>query len=207
MDTIEKIKKLMEAQNISNADLARAIFDEIRDINAVPSKYRTRISDYLKGKANIPLEILKKIANYFNVDILYLLDMEDDKIPLTRYLPIIGSASCGVPQKQYFDEVEMYPVSDDIYKDTRYLVKADGDSMLPKIKHGDLVLCDTNLNVDNNDIVHYTINNDESGIKKAIYKDNKIVMLMPTNSEFSPIIIGENDIVRVAKCIKVISDL
>ena len=207
MDTIEKIKKLMNEHNISNADLARGIFDEIRDVNAVPSKYRTRISDYLKGKANIPIEILKKIANYFNVDILYLLDMEDEKIPLTRYLPIIGNASCGVPKKEYFEDVEMYPVSEDIYKDTRYLVRADGDSMLPKIKHGDLVLCDTSLDVYNNDIVHYTINNEESGIKKAIYKDNKIAMLMPTNNEFAPVIVGENDVLRVAKCIKVIADL
>ena len=195
MNFAERLEKALKKINKTQKDLAEYL--------EVPAG---TISTW-KKRNSIGKKYLNDVATFLNVPVDYLLGYNDDKIPLTRYLPIIGSASCGVPQKQYFDEVEMYPVSDDIYKDTRYLVKADGDSMLPKIKHGDLVLCDTNLNVDNNDIVHYTINNDESGIKKAIYKDNKIVMLMPTNSEFSPIIIEENDIVRIAKCIKVISDL
>ena len=198
MNAKEKLKKLLNKKGRGSAT-------RLAEFLQVPRNYITRwVSD--NYGYDFPFEYIEKIAKFFNVDTSYFVS-NNDKIPLTRYLPIIGSASCGVPKKEYFEDVEMYPVSDDIYKDTRYLVKADGDSMLPKIKHGDLVLCDTNLNVDNNNIVHYTINNDESGIKKAIYKDNKIAMLMPTNSEFSPIIIGENDIVRVAKCIKVISDL
>ena len=68
-DALERIRELMNKNNMSNADLARKIFD-IPDNEPVPAKYRVRISDYFKGKANIPNEILKKIAKIFNVDLL-----------------------------------------------------------------------------------------------------------------------------------------
>jgi repressor LexA len=206
MDTIDVIKKLMKEHNMNNADLARIIFD-IPKNEPVPAKYRVRISDYFKGKANIPLEILKKIANYFNVNILYLLGEE---IPVTHYLPIIGEASCGVPTNHFYEnsEFEMYPVPEHLYKEGRYYVKAVGDSMLPKIKEGDIVLCDREAYIDNGNIVHYTINGSESGIKKVIMDENgKPVMLMPLNDKYPPIAIKEGDEVRMAKCLEVTSKL
>jgi len=206
MDSIEIIKSLLEKEKMKNTDLARILFD-IPKNEAVPAKYRVRISDYLNGKANIPIEILKKIANYFNIDFNYLINSNDNVMPLTRFLPIIGEASCGVPTHQFFEDREMYPVSEDMYRNSRYIVRAVGNSMLPKIKQGDLVLCDTEAQVDNNSIIHYTINGEESGIKKAVYKDGKLFMLMPLNPDYPPIMLGENDEVVTAKCIKVISDL
>ena len=170
----------------------------------VPRNYITRWTK--DDKYNFPFEYIDKFAEFFNVPTTYFLE-DNDKIPLTHYLPIIGEASCGVPTHQFFEDVEMYPVSEDMYRNSRYIVRAVGDSMLPKIKNGDLVLCDKEAQIDNNSIIHYTINNEESGIKKAVYKDGKLFMLMPLNPDYPPIMLGENDEVVTAKCIKVISDL
>jgi len=205
MDTIERLKELLEVNNLKKSDLARIMFD-ISKNEPVPPKYRTRISDYFSGKANIPNELLKKVANHFNVSLLYLLGEE---IPLTHYLPIIGSASCGVPTNHFYGEdLEMFPVSSELYREGRYLVRAEGDSMLPKIKNGDLVLCDKNAQVDNGNIIHYTINGENSGIKRVIFDENgKLTMLMPLNTDYPPIVIKDSDEVRYAKCLKVIADL
>ena len=205
MDTIERLKELLEVNNLKKSDLARIMFD-IPQNEPVPSKYRTRISDYFSGKANIPNELLKKVANHFNVNLLYLLGEE---IPLTHYLPIIGSASCGVPTNHFYGEdLEMFPVPSELYREGRYLVRAEGDSMLPKIKDGDLVLCDKDAQVDNGHIIHYTINGENSGIKKAIFDENgKLTMLMPLNTDYPPIVIKDSDEVRYARCLKVIADL
>jgi len=206
-DALERIRELMNKNNMSNADLARKIFD-IPDNEPVPAKYRVRISDYFKGKANIPNEILKKIAKIFNVDLLYLLGEE---VPITHYLPLIGSASCGVPTNHFYSdmgEYEMIPVPASLYKEGRYFVRAEGDSMLPKIKPGNEVMCDKEAFIENGSIVHYTLNDEESGIKKVVLDEKgHPIMLVPLNDKCSPIIIKPDDKVRMAKCIKIITDL
>lgn len=42
---------------------------------------QTTYSDYELGKINIPIEVLKKLALYFDTSIDYLLDMTDVKKP------------------------------------------------------------------------------------------------------------------------------
>ncbi|WP_331488194.1 helix-turn-helix transcriptional regulator [Chakrabartyella piscis] len=42
---------------------------------------QTTYSDYELGKINIPIEILKKIATYFDTSIDYLLEQTDVKEP------------------------------------------------------------------------------------------------------------------------------
>ena len=191
---IENIKNLLQQKNKTKADLARFL-------EVTPQRLNNW---FLRG--NIPTDYVIQIAKFLNTSVEFL-NNNNDKIPLTHYLPIIGEASCGVPTHQFFEDVEMYPVSEDMYRNSRYIVRAVGDSMLPKIKNGDLVLCDKEAQIDNNSIIHYTINNEESGIKKAVYKDGKLFMLMPLNPDYPPIMLGENDEVVTAKCIKVISDL
>jgi len=191
---IENIKNLLQQKNKTKADLARFL-------EVTPQRLNNW---FLRG--NIPTDYVIQIAKFLNTSVEFL-NNNNDNIPLTHYLPIIGEASCGVPTHQFFEDVEMYPVSEDMYRNSRYIVRAVGDSMLPKIKQGDLVLCDTEAQVDNNSIIHYTINGEESGIKKAVYKDGKLFMLMPLNQDYPPIMLGENDEVVTAKCVKVISDL
>ena len=196
MDTYDKIENLLKKENKTKSELSK--FLEITP---------QRLNNWLKRKS-VPVEYLKDIANFFNVDIDYLLGNE---VPITHYLPLIGSASCGVPTNHFYSdmgEYELVPVPAELYRDGRYFVKADGDSMLPKIKNGDLVLCDVNANIDNGNIIHYTINNEESGIKRVIFDENqKPIMLVPLNDKYQPIPIKEGDIVRMARCLKVISDL
>ena len=45
---------------------------------------QTTYSDYELAKINIPIETLKRLSNYFNTSIDYLLDMTDEKKPYKR---------------------------------------------------------------------------------------------------------------------------
>ena len=194
MDTYDKIENLLKKENKTKSELSK--FLEITP---------QRLNNWLKRKS-VPVEYLKDIANFFNVDVDYLLG---NAIPITHYLPLIGSASCGVPTNHFYGdygEYELIPVPAELYRDGRYFVKADGDSMLPKIKSGDLVLCDANAIIDNGNIVHYTLN-DESGIKKIVFDKDKPIMLIPINQDYPPIPIKKEDNLRMAKCLKVVSDL
>ena len=193
---------LMKKENITNKKLAEML-DNFYSFKIS----KESIAKYRRGERTPNPDFIKYVSYILKVNVNELLKNENDNIPLTHYLPIIGEASCGVPTHQFFEDREMYPVSEDMYRNSRYIVRAVGDSMLPKIKNGDLVLCDKEAQIDNNSIIHYTINGEESGIKKAVYKDGKLFMLMPLNPDYPPIMLGENDEVVTAKCIKVISNL
>jgi len=162
-----------------------------------------------KKRNSIGKKYLNQVAKFLNVSTDYLLGFDDDKIPLTHYIPVIGEASCGVPTNHfYYEDYDKIPVPADLYREGRYAVIARGDSMIPKINDGDIVICDVNMYIDNGNIVHYTLNG-ESGIKKVIMDDNNNpIMLMPLNTEkYSPIPINKGDNLRMARCFKVISNL
>ena len=198
MNAKDKLKILLEKEG-------RGAAKKLAEFLNVPRNYITRWAK--DEKYNFPYEYIEQISKFFNVPASYFL--ETDEIPVTRYLPIIGEASCGVPTNHFYQdaEYEMYPVPEHLYKEGRYYVKAVGDSMLPKIKEGDIVLCDKEAYIDNGSIVHYTINGSESGIKKVICENNKPVMLQPLNPEYEPILIKDGDEVRMAKCLEVTSKL
>jgi SOS-response transcriptional repressor LexA len=147
-------------------------------------------------------ELIKKLANILNVHIGELFGEEI----AVKTVPLIGVASCGVPNIAYPDAIENISVPEMYARDGAYAVIADGESMLPKIKHGDIILCDRNMEVNNGDIVHYTTIDGESGLKKYNEKDG-MVTLYPLNTDgYAPIVIDKND-VRFAKAFMIMSSL
>lgn len=110
-----------------------------------------------------------------------------------RTIPLIGLASCGIPQEYDLNGYEPIAISEDIYEDGMYAVQAEGNSMTPKINHGAIVYCNVNKHIDNGNIVHYHLNG-ESGIKK--YKINEkgdTISLVPLNSDYDIITIHADD--------------
>ena len=128
--------------------------------------------------------LLKKNPNNPN-DYVVVMPEENETIFLNLY----GLAECG-PNGIILDgNVEdKIPVSAKLLgislKDA-FLVKARGDSMIPKINDGDLVVAVKNNNPQNNDIV-VCVNNGEALIKKISFRENKIylVSLNPVFEEF-----------------------
>jgi len=123
-----------------------------------------------------------------------------------KTIPLIGIAPCGVPNIIYNDNMEYIPVPSELARDGVYAVTADGDSMLPNIKHGSTVICDKNMRCENGNIVHYTTIDGESGLKKYLVDDKGVVTLMPLNSDFMPIVCDIKDL-RCARAFKILSDL
>lgn len=154
----------------------------------------------------IPRDKVKGIANFFGVTADYLLDDTQD-IPVNTKVPVLGMASCGVPNGYFGDDVQYIDLPSNIAGAGVYGVIADGDSMLPKIQDRSIVICNKDLDISNGDIVHYTING-ESGIKRYREKDNEII-LEPLNPAYESVRYPGDEIesIRLAKCISVINQL
>ena len=111
-----------------------------------------------------------------------------------EFIPLIGKSSCGIPKDFDLNGYELIPIASNKYKRGMYAVTADGHSMSPKIKHGYTVICDPNQIIDNGKIVHYTLGNGESGIKKYKMNDSgTIISLIPINPDYEVITIHCDD--------------
>lgn len=193
----------LKNKNLSNQEIVNILTNEYGiDITLDGIKsYRRK-----GGKNAIPsYEKLIAFSKILGVSIDFLLGNEN--IKQVKSIPLIGKSSCGVPTHFYNDYIELIPVSSDIARDGVYALEAEGDSMLPKIKSGDIVICDREMLCENGNIVHYTTSDSESGIKKfSCNPETELVTLMPLNTDFDPIIIHRED-VKCARCFKIQSDL
>ena len=182
----KKFSELIKKSNHTSATLSKELKNQGIKIS------KDTIDAYRKGAIlNPPIDKLSLIANIIRVKTSLFLDDENEtKI---RTIPLIGLASCGIPQEYDLNGYEPVPVSEDIYEDGMYAVKAEGDSMSTKINNGDIVYCNMNRQIDNGNIVHYSLNG-ESGIKR--YKINErgdIISLVPINSEYDIITVHADD--------------
>jgi len=144
-------------------------------------------------------ESIRKLVSVLDISYNQLF-WGDEQITMSKKIPLIGLAHCGEPAIYDLNGYEPIIVPDNIYKKGMYAVKAEGDSMLPKISSGDLLYClsENIVQINNGDIVHYKLNED-SGIKK--YKINEaktIISLVPLNSEYEIINIHCDDYVELS---------
>lgn len=102
------------------------------------------ISRWLKGNRNPSITSLKKIAEATNTPLNYFLDTEeiDTKTiqPLnestTIKMPILSVANCGKPDFYTIDEQvidDFVEVPKTLFPDGNFIVRCQGDSMLPEI--------------------------------------------------------------------------
>lgn len=70
---LQRLRNLREDRDISQQKMAEYL-----------SVAQTTYSDYERGKINIPLDTLKKLALFFNTSIDYLLELTDVSTPYPR---------------------------------------------------------------------------------------------------------------------------
>lgn len=101
-------------------------------------------------------------------------------------LPIFGEIVAGPPAEAKQEVLGEFEVLAETWSLSRYVLKVAGDSMVPTIQSGDLVLVDTSLAPRQNDIVACVINQ-EATLKRYI-KRGTIILLKADNPAFPDII-------------------
>ena len=179
-----------------------------KELASVLGETTTYLNKWVKGIRPVPREHLLGTALFLGVTVDYLID-DNQEIPMNKHIPLIGSASCGVPTDGFYGEnIEYISVPQDIDSTSSYGVTASGDSMTPTINNGDTVICDTNKPPSDNTIIHYTFDG-ESGIKRIRRQDDGSIMLLPDNRDYAPIVIPQERTSELytARCTKVFKNL
>lgn len=179
--TQEKLLKLLK-QNIADPLTIRALQDEL-GISSPSVVFHHLQQLERKGY------LRRNPANPKDYQILA--DTPDKKI---TYLNLYGLASCGKKGSVLNgDPIDRIPISSQILgfpSSDAFMVKAKGNSMLPKIHEGDLVIAKKSKNATNGNIV-VCVNNGEALIKK-VHKENGNTILTSLNQSFSPILASDD---------------
>lgn len=117
-------------------------------------------------------------------DYIILSDPEKPIVYINKY----GLAQCG-PNGSILDgnPVDRIPIASRLLKfpaEDAFIVEAKGDSMLPKIYNGDIIIAKKQNHAENGDII-VCINDSEALVKKYTLSDNKVI-LHSLNSSYYP---------------------
>ncbi|MGN0698115.1 MAG: LexA family protein [Ruminiclostridium sp.] len=192
----KRLKELRNSKGLSQQALANEIGISKSSINM-----------YERGEREPSVDTLELFADYYNVDMNYLLGNSSipntslhlsEQINYPNIFPIkkhrirlLGDIACGKPI--YADEErEVYvDVGTDIKAD--FCLRAKGDSMInARIMDGDIVFIREQPMVNNGEIAAVIID-DEATLKRVYYYPEKQkLMLVPENTKYEPLVyIGE----------------
>lgn len=196
----ERFKQLRTEHELSQQNLANQLGFSKSSVNM-----------YERGEREPGIESLEAIADYFNVDMDYLLGKSDipnrlvwlsgrnphdsvsksplpDNImpmPKTYKIPLLGTIACGEPilaAENIEDEVE---IPEHIHAD--FALRCKGDSMInARIHDGDIVYIRQQPTVNNGEIAAVLI--DEEATLKRVYVHSDHVVLQPENPSFDPLV-------------------
>lgn len=185
----ERLRQLRTSRDLSQMEFAKQI-----------KLSKSSINMYERGEREPGLETLEKIADYFNVDMDYLLGKSDVvsksnwsfnfaniiPMPIMEKIPLLGSIACGAPilAEEHIED----------YVDKPAHIKADfsltckGDSMInARIFDGDIVYIRQQDTVESGEIAAVLIDSEATLKRVRLFDDH--ISLEPENPQYRPIVL------------------
>lgn len=173
---------------------------------------RVSISRYESGLRKANQDTLFDLADIFNVSINEFFPRPENIKPISpniKKVPILGQIACGDPITAE-ENIEEYrdTLADRLPSGNVFYLKAKGDSMSPTIPTGSYVLIREQPTVEDGEIAAVLVNGDTEATLKRVRRQNNLVMLMPDNHEYEPIVLSDDYTGRIiGKAMKVDFDL
>ena len=184
----KRLRELRTSKDLSQQKLAELL-----------NTSKSSINMYERGEREPGLEMLESIADYFNVDLDYLLGKTDvplkisfvevsakNKINQSKGLkiPVLGSVRAGLPMEAVENIIDYEEISEEMARQGDFFaLQIKGDSMEPRIKEGDVVIVRKQPDVESGEIAIVLVNGDEATIKK-VQKFTGGVNLVPSNPSY-----------------------
>lgn len=163
---LRRINALRDAKNLT--------LREISEDSGIPV---ATISKWLRGDAVPPADKLSLLADGLGTTVSYLMGEGGG-----RRIPILGRVKCG-PDGVLREEWDEYVFADIPNPDKHFFLRAEGNSMEPRILDGDLVLIREQDDVESGEIavVLYPDEFEQMQTLKKIIKRKGMTILQPLN--------------------------
>lgn len=187
-----RLKELRKQAELSQSELAEKV-----------GVSKSSINMYERGEREPSFETLEAIADFFNVNLDYLMGREpqspDDilalpgveALPKMKKVPLLGTIACGAPilaEQNIEDYVEVPETAK-----VDFCLRCKGESMInARILDGDIVFIKIQQDVENGEIAAVLI--EEEATLKRVYKENGRLVLMAENPTIAPMIYSGDDL-------------
>lgn len=181
---------------------------------------KTTVYRYEKGEIDkMPIEVVEKLSVALRTTPDVIMGWNTDAstptnlVPINRAsivsIPILGTIKCGQPILAE-DNITGYreELSDRLPSGNLFYLKSQGDSMVPTIPEGSLVLIREQPTVEYGEVAAVLVNGDTEATLKRVKKQGDIVMLIADNPDYPPYVITDDNPARIiGKAVQVSVDL
>lgn len=194
-----RMKEIRKKRGITLDEIAQSI-----------NRTEATVQRYESGNIkNLDNEIIEKIARILRVQPQFLMGWTDVEISPALNIPLLGEIAAGKPifaegnVEEYIQfPAELAPSGD------LFFLKIKGDSMETNIPEGSLVLIRVQDEVENNEVAAVLTNGNTEATLKRIKYDGSDMYLIPDNREYTPVLVTENNPVKIiGKAVKIISNI
>lgn len=183
MELKDRVKLLADRKKISLPQLEQ----ELGFGNATIVKW---------DKSTPKADKLKKVADYFNVSMEYLMDGNIEK-PKGVQIPVLGDVAAGIPIEAIEDIIDYEEIDENLARKGEFFgLRIKGNSMSPRIQNGDVVIVRVQPDAESGDIVIAKVNGDDACCKKLL-KHADGITLLSFNQDYEPLSFNKQDIVSL----------
>lgn len=184
---MNKFKELRRSKGLTQVEFAQKINVD-----------QSTISKWEQDKAIPDIQTLSQLADFFEVSVDYLLGKEDKPTSNGVKIPVLGTIRAGIPLEAIEEIIDYEEISPALARRGEYFaIKAQGDSMLPTIKNGDVVIFRKQEDADSGKICVVMINGYDATLKEIKKEPNGLWVLPHNpNSDFRPSFFSNEEIVK-----------
>lgn len=154
---------------------------------ALGVKYTT-FTDWVKGNSYPRIDKIELMANYFGISKSDLVEDRSKRSAKSSGIKInvLGRVAAGIPIEAVTDIIDTEEIPEEMAKTGEFFgLQIHGDSMIPHICDGDIVIVRQQNDAESGDIVIATVNGDEATCKRLRkYKDG--IELISNNPSYDP---------------------
>lgn len=194
MNLANNIKYYRKLNKLTQADLASKL-------DVAP----TAISAWEVGRNKPLMDKIEMMSELFDIRKSDLLGDEllpsnlimVDRASVVR-VPVLGTIKCGQPILAE-ENITGYreELSDRLPSGNLFYLRSQGDSMLPTIPEGSLVLIREQPTVEYGEVAAVLVNGDTEATLKRVKKQGDIVMLIADNPDYPPYVITKDNPARI----------
>ena len=188
------IRYLRKKLNMSQEDLS----------SKLGYKSFSSVQKWESGIADPTFKTVERIANLFGVsmndlttkDLNAPLSFTDNKSKGIK-IPVLGEVAAGIPIEAIEDVIDYEEISEDMAKRGEFFgLRINGDSMLPMIYKGDIVIVRQQPDAETGDVVIVRINGDNATCKQLRKLSDGALELISMNPSYPPMFFSREDVIN-----------
>ena len=187
------IRYLRKKLNMSQEDLS----------SKLGYKSFSSVQKWESGIADPTFKTVERIANLFGVsmndlttkDLNAPLSFTDNKSKGVK-IPVLDEVAAGIPIEAIEDIIDYEEISEDMARRGEFFgLRINGDSMMPRICKGDVVIVRQQPVAETGDTVIVRINGDSATCKRLRKYADGAVELISTNPSYEPMFFSKEDVI------------